>query len=143
MDCSAEVIAGSDHIVIDDIEQNLRADRTFRHGFEDGLYGYEWVRELEKVLHGPHRTYPGRVFVNPLGMGLEEVYVTGRLARMLGSYPGMPRGQALLPVLDQAKLSKAWPQPCLPAFASACSPRPRMPRSPPIWLIAAATSCAT
>jgi ornithine cyclodeaminase len=87
MDCAAEVIAGSDHIVVDDLEQNLTADRVFKHGFEAGLYGRERIRELSDVLYGPRRAYPGRVFVNPLGMGLEDVHVAGRIARVLGCYP--------------------------------------------------------
>ncbi len=87
MDCDAEVIARSDHIIVDDLEQNLKAERVFKQGFEAGLYGRERVRELGEVLHGPRRAYPGRVFVNPLGMGLEDVHVAGRVARALGYYP--------------------------------------------------------
>jgi ornithine cyclodeaminase/alanine dehydrogenase-like protein (mu-crystallin family)/DNA-binding response OmpR family regulator len=87
MDCAAEVIAQSDHIVVDDLEQNLKADRVFKQGFDAGLYGRDRVRELGEVLFGPRRAYPGRVFVNPLGMGLEDVYVAGRIARGLGYYP--------------------------------------------------------
>ena len=87
MDCEVEVIARSDHIVVDDWEQNLRAQRVFRDGVEQGLYGRERVHELSAVLFGPRRAYPGRVFVNPLGMGLEDVHVAGQVARRLGYYP--------------------------------------------------------
>jgi ornithine cyclodeaminase/alanine dehydrogenase-like protein (mu-crystallin family) len=87
MDCDVDAIAGSDHIVVDDWEQNVRAQRVFRDGVEQGLYGRERVHELSAVLFGPRRAYPGRVFVNPLGMGLEDVHVAGQVARRLGYYP--------------------------------------------------------
>lgn len=87
MDCDVDVIAQSDHIVVDDWQQNLRAERVFKTGVERGLYGRERVSELSAVLFGPRRNYPGRVFVNPLGMGLEDVHVAGRVARRLGMYP--------------------------------------------------------
>lgn len=87
MDCEVDVIAGSDHIVVDDWELNLRAQRVFRDGVEQGRYGRDRVQELGTVLFGPRRAYPGRVFVNPLGMGLEDVHVAAQIARRLGYYP--------------------------------------------------------
>lgn len=86
MDCHAEVIGNSDHIVVDDWGQNMKAERVFRTGFDRGLYDRDRVDELSSVLFGPRRNYLGRVFVNPLGMGLEDVYVAGRIARRLGAY---------------------------------------------------------
>ena len=85
MDCHAEVIGNSDHIVVDDWDQNMKAKRVFRTGFDQGLYDRDRVNELSSVLFGPRRNYLGRVFVNPLGMGLEDVYVAGRIARRLGA----------------------------------------------------------
>lgn len=87
MDCDVGVLAESDHIVVDDWQQNLKAERVFKTGVEQGLYGRERVSELGAVLFGPRRNYPGRVFVNPLGMGLEDVHVAGIIARRLGVYP--------------------------------------------------------
>jgi ornithine cyclodeaminase len=87
MDCHVDVIKNSDHIVVDDWLQNSRAERVFKTGVEQGLYGRERVSELSEVLFGPRRNYPGRVFFNPLGMGLEDVYVVGKIARKLGVYP--------------------------------------------------------
>jgi ornithine cyclodeaminase/alanine dehydrogenase-like protein (mu-crystallin family) len=87
MDCHVDVIKNSDHIVVDDWLQNSRAERVFKTGIDQGLYGRERVSELSEVLFGPRRNYPGRVFVNPLGMGLEDVYVAGKIARQLGVYP--------------------------------------------------------
>lgn len=87
MDCHVDVIANSAHIVVDDWSQNVRADRVFKTGVERGLYGRERVAELGEVLFGPRKAYGGRVFVNPLGMGLEDVYVAGQVARALGVYP--------------------------------------------------------
>jgi N-[(2S)-2-amino-2-carboxyethyl]-L-glutamate dehydrogenase len=72
MDCHVDVIKNSDHIVVDDWLQNSRAERVFKTGVDQGLYGRERVSELSEVLFGPRRNYPGRVFVNPLGMGLER-----------------------------------------------------------------------
>jgi hypothetical protein len=64
----------------------MKAERVFRTGFDRGLYDRDRVNELSSVLFGPRRNYLGRVFVNPLGMGLEDVYVAGRIARRLGAY---------------------------------------------------------
>jgi ornithine cyclodeaminase/alanine dehydrogenase-like protein (mu-crystallin family) len=79
-----EVIARSDHIVVDDWEQNLRAPRIFKEGVEQGRYDRDRVQELGTVLFGPRRAYPGRVFVNPLGMGLEDIHVAAQAVRKLG-----------------------------------------------------------
>ena len=84
MDCEVEVIARSDHIVVDDWEQNLRAPRVFKEGVEQGRYDRDRVHELGTVLFGPRRAYPGRVFVNPLGMGLEDIHVAAQAVRKLG-----------------------------------------------------------
>jgi ornithine cyclodeaminase len=87
MDCHADVLANSAHLIVDDLFQNLKADRVFKMAYEQGLLARERVVELGAVLFGPRKSYPGRVFVNPLGLGLEDVYVAGKIARALGLYP--------------------------------------------------------
>jgi ornithine cyclodeaminase/alanine dehydrogenase-like protein (mu-crystallin family) len=87
MDCHADVLANSAHLVVDDLFQNLKAERVFKMAYEQGLLAHERVVELGAVLFGPRRNYQGRVLVNPLGLGLEDVYVAGKVARALGLYP--------------------------------------------------------
>jgi ornithine cyclodeaminase/alanine dehydrogenase-like protein (mu-crystallin family) len=87
MDCHADVFANSAHIVVDDLFQNLRAERVFKMAYEQGLLEQERVVELGAVLFGPRKGYHGRVLVNPLGLGLEDVYVAGKVARALKLYP--------------------------------------------------------
>lgn len=87
MDCHADVLANSAHLVVDDLFQNLKAERVFKMAYEQGLLERERVVELGAVLFGPRKSYPGRVFMNPLGLGLEDVYVAGKIARALGLYP--------------------------------------------------------
>ena len=87
MDCHADVLAASAHLVVDDLFQNLKAERVFKMAYERGLLEQQRVVELGAVLFGPRKSYHGRVFVNPLGLGLEDVYVAGKVARALGLYP--------------------------------------------------------
>jgi ornithine cyclodeaminase/alanine dehydrogenase-like protein (mu-crystallin family) len=87
MDCHADVLAKSAHLVVDDLSQNLKAERVFKIAYERGLLEQERVVELGAVLFGPRKSYHGRVFVNPLGLGLEDVYVAGKVARALKLYP--------------------------------------------------------
>jgi N-[(2S)-2-amino-2-carboxyethyl]-L-glutamate dehydrogenase len=87
MDCHADVLARSAHLVVDDLFQNLKAERVFKMAYEQGLLEQERVVELGAVLFGPRKSYHGRVFVNPLGLGLEDVYVAGKVARLLELYP--------------------------------------------------------
>jgi ornithine cyclodeaminase/alanine dehydrogenase-like protein (mu-crystallin family) len=87
MDCHADVLAKSAHLVVDDLSQNLRAERVFKMAYEQGLLEQERVAEVGAVLFGPRKSYHGRVFVNPLGLGLEDVYVAGKVARALKLYP--------------------------------------------------------
>lgn len=85
MDCHAVVIAGSRTIVVDDWLQNTRAERVFKACVDQGMIDRGRVVEIGQVLFGPRRNYDGRVFVNPLGMGMEDVYVAARVARLLGA----------------------------------------------------------
>lgn len=87
MDCQPEVIAESAHVLVDDWFQNTRAERVFKQAVDRGLITRERVLEMGEVLFGPRRNYQGRVFVNPLGMGLEDIYVAGQVARRLKIYP--------------------------------------------------------
>jgi ornithine cyclodeaminase/alanine dehydrogenase-like protein (mu-crystallin family) len=87
MDCHADVLAKSAHLVVDDLFQNLRAERVFKMAYEQGQLEQERVVELGAVLFGPRKSYHGRVLVNPLGLGLEDVYVAGKVARALKLYP--------------------------------------------------------
>jgi len=88
MDCHADVFAGSALIVVDDLlQKNLKAERVFKIAYEKGLFDRERVVELGAVLFGQRKSYQGRVLVNPLGLGLEDVYVAGKIARALHLYP--------------------------------------------------------
>lgn len=84
LDFELPVIVNSNHIVVDDWLQNTRAEKVFKTGVDQGLITRDRVFELAEVLFGPRRVYEGRVFVNPIGMGLEDVYVAAQVARRLG-----------------------------------------------------------
>ena len=84
LDFELPVIVNSNHIVVDDWLQNTRAEKVFKTGVDQGRITRDRVFELAEVLFGPRRVYEGRVFVNPIGMGLEDVDVAVQVARRLG-----------------------------------------------------------
>ncbi len=84
LDFELPVIVNSNHIVVDDWLQNMRAEKVFKTGVDQGLITRDRVIELADVLFGPRRVYEGRVFVNLIGMGLEDVYGAAQVARRLG-----------------------------------------------------------
>jgi ornithine cyclodeaminase/alanine dehydrogenase-like protein (mu-crystallin family) len=83
MDFSLDVITNSKHIIVDDWYQNTMADKVFKEGVNKRLILREHVLEIGEAIYGPRKCFTGRVFVNPLGMGLEDVYIASKIAKMI------------------------------------------------------------
>ena len=79
MDFSLDVMMGSKHLIVDDWEQNTKAKKVFRDGVDSRIIIRSMVEEIGEVLFGPNKPRDGRVFVNPLGMGIEDVVVAKRI----------------------------------------------------------------
>lgn len=87
MDFSLDVMTGSDHLIVDDWFQNIQAKKVFREGVEKGLITRDKVEEFGEALFGVTQ-HKGRVFVNPLGMGMEDIYVASQIKKhILGAVP--------------------------------------------------------
>lgn len=89
MDFGLDVITASDHVIVDDWQQNMKAEKVFREGVLNGSLTRDRVLEMGEVLFGASRDFSrGRVFVNPLGMGMEDIYVARQIVRNLHQVSG-------------------------------------------------------
>jgi N-[(2S)-2-amino-2-carboxyethyl]-L-glutamate dehydrogenase len=87
MDFSLDVMTGSNHLIVDDWHQNTQAKKVFRTGVDSGVITRDKVEEFGEALFGATQ-HKGRIFVNPLGMGLEDIYVASKIKqRLLGTTP--------------------------------------------------------
>ena len=83
MDFDLDVIKDSKCIIVDDWEQNKKAEKVFKKGVEDGSLTEANVSQFGDILFDPSIRPSDRVFINPLGMGLEDVYVAKKVADTL------------------------------------------------------------
>lgn len=93
MDFELDVIKNSAHIIVDDWEQNKLAKKVFREGVENGDLTRENVTEVSELLFGLPREYKGRVFLNPLGMGIEDIYVAQKTYKEAPKFNFTPRNK--------------------------------------------------
>ncbi|MGH8471086.1 MAG: hypothetical protein ACREVJ_01165 [Gammaproteobacteria bacterium] len=100
LDFELPVIVNSNHIVVDDWLQNMRAEKVFKTGVDQGLITRDRVIELADVLFGPRRVYEGRVFVN-----LIALRALGDRGRCPVREPGRAR-PALRPLAADATLQR-------------------------------------
>lgn len=82
MDFFLDVLTESDHLIVDDWHQNTLAKKVFREGVDSGVITRDKVEEFGEVLFGLTQ-HKGRIFINPLGMGMEDVYVASQINRLL------------------------------------------------------------
>ncbi len=89
MDFSLESILANEHLIVDDWEQNIRAQKVFKEGVDRQLIERDNVKEIGEVLFGGPHTYGGRIFVNPLGMGIEDIILAKAIYDVIIATDGM------------------------------------------------------
>lgn len=81
MDFDLDVYARSAQIIVDDWGQCERAKKVFKQGVDQGEITRENVIEISDALFGDAKDhkFTGRVIVNPLGMGVEDMVLAKKV----------------------------------------------------------------
>jgi len=79
MDFALDAMTKSSHIIVDDWEQNIKAKKVFKDGVDAKLITRDQVEEIGAVLFGEEKARTGRIFINPLGMGIEDIVVAKKI----------------------------------------------------------------
>lgn len=79
MDFELKVLENSSYLIVDDWDQNTKAKKVFKTGVEKGTITRDKVEELGEVLFGKKTPRKGRIFINPLGMGIEDIFVAKKI----------------------------------------------------------------
>lgn len=100
MDFSLDAMMESKHLIVDDWEQNTKAKKVFKNGVDANLITRSRVEEIGEILFGQHKTRDGRIFVNPLGMGIEDIIVAKKIYDVVMEpkpQPSPPKGKSHKP----------------------------------------------
>jgi ornithine cyclodeaminase len=82
MDFGEDVFRDADAIVVDDVDQCVKARKVFKRCVDSGIIDVSRVVELGDTLFGAHRdrAFGGRVMVNTIGMAVEDLAVAREVA---------------------------------------------------------------
>jgi ornithine cyclodeaminase/alanine dehydrogenase-like protein (mu-crystallin family) len=84
IDFTAEFISSSRHILVDDWQQNANSSKVFGNAVRAGIIDRNRVLELSSVLFNDFPSSDGgRIFVNPIGLGCEDIYVASKILNLM------------------------------------------------------------